>query len=127
MGIPRRLSRREREIMDIVFAQGEATVGDVREAMADPPSYSAVRSTMRILEQKGHLGHRLDGTRFVYHPTADTESEGSSALQHVVQTFFEGSKADAVCALLGDGQDALSEDELRQIARLVRKAREEGR
>ena len=122
-----KLSRREREIMDIVLATGEATVGDVRGAMADPPSYSAVRSTMNILEEKGHLKHRTEGTRFVYLPTTDPSTARVTALQHVIRTFFGGSTADAVSALLGDQEEGLSDEELSRISNMVRDARREGR
>src|SRR5262245_22252065 len=93
------LSRREREIMDIVYARGEATAAEVNTALADPPSYSAVRTLLRILEEKGHLRHREDGPRYVYVPTQSREKASKSALQRVVQTFFDGSLSGAIAAL----------------------------
>lgn len=126
MSRPADLSRREREIMDIVYRDGEATVAEVRDAMQAPPSYSAVRSTMRILEDKGHLTHRHQGNRYVYLPTVDRKAVRRSALDHVVKTFFGGSAADAVTALLAERTD-LTEDELADLADRIRDARKEGR
>ena len=119
-------SRREREIMDIIHRTGEATVAEVRSAMEEAPSYSAVRATLNILERKGHLTHRLEANRYVYLPTEDRRDARLSALDHVVQTFFDGSAADAVTALLSERQE-LSEAELADLASMIRKARKEGR
>lgn len=121
------LSRREREIMDILYRRTEATVAEVREALSDPPSYSAVRSTLNILESKGHLTHRHDGNRYVYTPTVDPRSARRSALDHLLHTFFDGSAADAVTALLEEGKDRLSSGELRRLSDMIEKARREGR
>src|SRR5258706_3922369 len=94
------LSRRERQIMDIVFARGEATAAEVGAALPDPPSYSAVRALLRILEEKGHLRHREDGPRYVFVPTEPREKASRSALKRVLQTFFDGSLSNAVAALV---------------------------
>ena len=121
------LSRREREVMDIVYRLGEATVGEVMQSMEEPPSYSAVRSTVRILEGKGHLHHRNDGNRYVYLPTVDAAAARLSALDHVLDTFFSGSAADAVTALLEERGNKLSRGELEQLSKLIRQARRDGR
>ncbi len=121
------LSRRERELMDIVYRLGEATVADVLDAMDDPPSYSAVRSTLNILETKGHLTHRHAGNRYVYLPTVDRAAARLSALEHLLQTFFDGSTADAVSALLEERRARLTEQEIERLSKLIRQARREGR
>jgi BlaI family penicillinase repressor len=121
------LSRREREIMDIIFSLQEATVTEVLEAMEDPPSYSAVRSTLNIMQSKGHLTHRHDGNRYVYLPTTDLKVARSSALDHVLKTFFGDSTADAVTALLEERGKKLSEQELARLSTMIRRARKEGR
>ena len=122
-----KLTRREREIMDIVFGSGSATAGEIRDRMADPPSYSAVRATLRILEQKGVLRHALDGTRYVYHPTVNRSRARQNALEHLLETFFDGSPAGAVMALLEERADQLSDEELHRVAALIDRARKEGR
>ena len=121
------LTRREREIMDIIFPRGEATVSDVMEAMADPPSYSAVRATMRILEEKGHLRHREDGPRYVYLPAVATDQARSAALAHLLDTFFAGSAQEAVMALAELKDAALTPDQLVRLAERIRSTSEEGR
>src|SRR5882757_7795731 len=93
-------SRRERQIMDLIYAQGEATASDVQKALPDAPSYSAVRALLRVLEDKGFLNHRQDGLRYVYLPTEPREKASRSALKSVLKTFFEGSLANAVSALV---------------------------
>jgi predicted transcriptional regulator len=119
------LSRRERQIMDIVYARGQATAAEVTEALPDPPSYSAVRALLRILEQKGHLRHQQDGPRYVFLPTVSREKARTSALRNLVRTFFDGSSAQAAAALI-DGA-ALSTDDFDRLARAIEKARKEGR
>ncbi len=119
------LSRRERQIMDILYSLGTATAAEVMERLPDPPSYSAVRAMLRILEEKGHLDHAQDGPRYVYSPTVAPEQARSTALRHVVGTFFEGSPARAMAALIGDG--GISEAELTRLADLIEDARREGR
>jgi len=119
------LSRRERQILDILYTKGSATAADVREAMADPPSYSAVRALLRILEEKGHARHQSQGTRYVYLPAVPRESARTSALSRVVSTFFDGSAAQAAAALVDSG--SLSEEELSRLSALIERARKEGR
>ncbi len=121
------LSRRERQIMEIVYREGRATAGEVLEALADPPSYSAVRALLKILEGKGHLRHVLEDGRYVWLPTVPRERARKSALQNLLQTFFEGSTEKAVAALLTQSKSKLSDEELERLARLVADAREEGR
>jgi len=123
----RQLSRREREIMDIVYARGEASAADVSAALADPPSYSSVRTLLRILEEKGHLKHREDGPRYVFLPTEPRAKASRSALRRVVETFFDGSSAKAVAALLGGEAARVTDEELERIAELVDNARGESR
>jgi len=118
---PHDLSRRERQIMDIIHARSEATAADVSAAMPDAPSYSAVRALLRILEEKGFLKHREDGPRYVYLPVESREKARRSALQRVVETFFDGSLANAVAALVDDEQ--LSPDDLKRIEDVIKKAR----
>jgi predicted transcriptional regulator len=121
------LSRREREIMDIVYEMKEASAQQVMERLPSPPSYSAVRALLRVLEQKGHLVHRQDGPRYVYVPRLAKDKARRSALAHLKQTFFDGSTADVVAALLDASDDDLSEDDYRRLAELIDKARKEGR
>jgi predicted transcriptional regulator len=122
-----RLSRREREIMNIIFRSGKATAGEVLEAMADPPSYSAVRATLRVLEQKGHVRHQHDGTRYVYTATVNREKARNSALDQLLNTFFEGSAATVVATLLERSKDRLTPEELDRLSLLIAQARKEGR
>ena len=117
------LSRRERQIMEIIFARGEATAAEVVEGLEDAPSYSAVRALLRILEEKGHLKHREDGKRYVFLPTEPVEKASRSALKQVVQTFFEGSLASAVAALVDANDAAVSEDELKRLESIIKQAR----
>ena len=119
------LSRRERQILDILYAKGSATAADVREALPDPPSYSAVRALLRILEEKGHARHESQGTRYVYLPLVPRESARNSALTRIVKTFFDGSAAQAAAALVDSG--SLSEEELTRLSDLIERARKEGR
>lgn len=119
----RELSRRERQIMDIIFARGEATAAEVVESLADAPSYSTVRALLRILEEKGHLKHREDGKRYVFLPTEPVERASQSALRQVVKTFFEGSLASAVAALVDAKDSQVSDDELRRLEAIIKQAR----
>lgn len=121
------LSRRERQIMDALYTLGEATVGEVMDRMPDPPSYSAVRATLRVLEEKGHAKHKQDGPRYLYLPTVSRDKAQSNALKHVVGTFFGGSVEQAVMALLSMPETKMSEDQLEKLAEQVRRAEEEGR
>jgi BlaI family transcriptional regulator, penicillinase repressor len=122
-----RLSRRERQIMDILFRHGEGTVSDVVAEMPDPPGYSAVRAMLRTLEEKGHVRHHEDGPRYVYRPTVTREAARRSAIAHVVATFFDGSTEQAVAALLDGSGRALTRDERARLTALIRTASEEGR
>ena len=121
------LSRRERQIMDVVYELKEATATQVLERLPSPPGYSAVRALLRVLEQKGHLTHRQDGPRYVYAPTLPRERARRSALRHLVKTFFDNSAGDAVAALLDISEDNLSAEDLRRLADLIKKSQEEGR
>ena len=123
----RSLSRREREMMDIIFRAGKATAGEVMEAMTNRPSYSAVRATLRILEQKGLVRHEDDGTRYVYRPTLNRDKARQSALDHLMTTFFDGSVANVVATLIEGAGEELSGDDLDHIAKLIENARKEGR
>ncbi len=120
------LTRRERQIMDIVYERGQATAAEVLHAMADPPSYSAVRALLRVLEEKGHVRHQHQGQRHVFLPTVGPERARRSALKRVVQTFFSGSPEQVVATLL-DMHSRLSQDELDRLATLIERARQEGR
>ncbi|HOF89659.1 MAG TPA: BlaI/MecI/CopY family transcriptional regulator [Armatimonadota bacterium] len=122
---PLDLGRRERQIMEVVYQRGQATVGEVREALEDPPSYSAVRAFMNILEEKGYLTHEQVGNRYVYRPTHPRDAAGKAALKRVLWTFYEGSIANSVAALLD--AESLSPEELDELTRLIVRAREEGR
>ncbi len=120
------LARREREILDILYRRGRATAAEVMEDLGADRSYSTVRTQLRVLEQKGHVRHEVDGTRYVYLPAVPRHAARRSALRHMLDTFFDGSPGKAVAALLGDAR-ALSDEELDRIAQLVDKAREDGR
>ena len=120
-------SRREREMMNIIFRNGKATATEVLEGMADPPSYSAVRATLRVLEQKGHLKHQHDGTRYVYTPTVNMEKARKSALDQLLTTFFDGSAASVVATLLESSKDDMTAEELDRLSAMIGNARKEGR
>jgi predicted transcriptional regulator len=119
------LSRRERQILDILYAKSSATAAEVRESLPDPPSYSAVRALLRILEEKGHARHETQGTRYVYLPSVPRERARHSALTRIVQTFFDGSAAQAAAALVDSG--SLSQEDLSRLSALIDRARKEGR
>lgn len=121
------LSRREREMMDIIYRSGSATVNDVLDQLADPPSYSAVRTTLRILEEKGLLKHEQDGKRYVYRPRLARDKARKSAIDHLVSTFFGGSASGAVVALLEQPGLELTTDDLQRMQALIDHARKEGR
>ena len=118
------LSRRERQIMDILYSRGRASATEVNAALPDPPSYSAVRTLLRILEEKGHIKHREEGPRYVYMPIQAREKASRSALRRVVATFFQGSLANAVAALVDEGAK-LSPAELKRIEAIIKKAKAE--
>ena len=120
------LSRRERQIMEIIYARGEASAAQVLEQLPDPPSYSAVRALLAILVEKGHLRHRSEQGRYIYAPTRRRAKAGRSALVRVLETFYEGSLERAVAALL-QSDSKLTADELKRIGELIEQARQEGR
>ena len=119
------LGRRERQIMDAIHQLGEASVSDVRSEIPDPPSYSSVRTMVRLLESKGLLKHRQSGKRYLYRATQSRDQASKSALRHLLKTFFSGSATDAVATILD--VESVSEDELRRIESMVRQARKEGK
>jgi len=119
----RDLSRRERQIMDAIYRSGQATASEVLEALPDPPSYSAVRALLRVLENKGHVSHRKQGARYVYVPVQPRNRAARSALAQVVQTFFDGSVEKAVASLVSGADRSLSDEELDRLAELIRDAK----
>jgi predicted transcriptional regulator len=121
------LSKRERQIMDVVYRLGRATAGDVRAELPGEPSDSTVRTQLRVLEEKGHLRHEEDGLRYVYLPVVPRHAARRSALKHLVDTFFDGSHAKLVTTLLGTDTSRLSDEDLDRIAALVDAARKESR
>src|SRR4029453_15428144 len=120
------LSRRERQIIDILYAGGQATAAEVQTALPDPPSYSAVRAMLRILEEKGHVRHEQDGPRYVYVPTIGRDNAQRSALRHMLKTFFDGSAEQAISALLDDASTKMSDAELDRLANMIDQARRTG-
>ena len=121
------LSRRERQIMDIIYELNEATAARVLELLPSPPSYSTVRALLRVLEEKGHLTHKQDGPRYVFSPTLPREKARENALKHVLKTFFDNSTEKAVAALLDISDEALSEEDYKRLTDLIDKASQEGR
>ena len=119
------LSRRERQIMDALFQRERATAAEILDAIPSPPSYSAVRAMLRVLEEKGHVRHEKDGPRYVYIPTVARERAKKSAIQHMMNTFFEGSASQTVAALLGASGRRLTDDELDRMETLIDQARKE--
>ena len=123
----RGLSRRERQIMDLLFQRGKASVGEVMDGIPDPPGYSAVRATLRTLEQKGRVTHEEDGRAYIYRPTLRRDAARKSALTHVLKTFFDNSAEQAVAALLELKGPRLSDAQLERVSRLIENAKKEGR
>src|SRR5262245_42108634 len=121
------LSRRERQIIDVLYRRGRATAAEVMAELPGSPSYSTVRTQLRVLEAKGHVRHEDDGQRYVYSPAVPRGTVRRSALKHLVETFFDGSIEQTVAALLGGDAARLSNDELERIAELIDKARKDGR
>ncbi len=121
------LSRREREIMDVIYRSGRATAAEVLDQLPDPPTYSTVRALLRVLEEKGHLRHEEDGPRYVFVPTVPRERARASALRQLLHTFFDGSTEQAVAALLDLSSARLSDAELQRLSQLIADARKEGR
>src|SRR6185436_3136735 len=121
------LSRRERQIMDILYRRQRASVSDVMMDLSGEPTYSTVRAQLRTLEEKGHIKHEEDGPRYLYLPKVPRHAARQSLLQHMVDTFFEGSAGQVVAALLGARDRKFSEEELDQMEQLIEKARKAGR
>jgi predicted transcriptional regulator len=125
--IASRLSRRERQIMDVLYQLGEATAAEVQERLPEPPSYSAVRAMLRILEDKGHIRHHEDGPRYVFSPTVARDTARRSAVKHLLKTFFDGSVEQAMAALLDGAERKLSRDEIDRLAQIIEQRKREGR
>ena len=121
------LGRRERQILEIVYRLGEASVGEVLDQMSDPPAYDSVRTMLRLLESKGFVSHRQEGTKYVYRPTQSRSTASRTALSHLMKTFFENSVADTMAAAFDLNSDKLTEEELSRLESLISKARKEGR
>ena len=124
--IPPDLSRRERQILDLLYKAGRATAAEVQQAMPAAPSYSAVRTLLRILEDKGHVRHEQDGSRYVYLPIVARDAAKRSALRHVLNTFFEGSTTQAIAALLDEDSSRLSQGDWDRLNTAIKRARKEG-
>ena len=122
-----KVSRRERECLDVLFQRGQATVTEVMNAMADPPSYSAVRATLNVLVEKGHAIYRQDGPRYVYLPAIPADAARDAAVSHLVTTFFGGSHEQAMVALLEMSDTRIPRDEIERLTRKIQAARKEGR
>jgi predicted transcriptional regulator len=125
--ITARLSRRERQIMDLLYQLGEATAAEVQERLPDPPSYSAVRAMLRILEEKGHVSHTEDGPRYVFTPVVARDTARKSAVSHLLRTFVDGSVEQAMTALLDATDRKLSSAEVERLAALIEQRKKEGR
>jgi predicted transcriptional regulator len=123
---PHDLGRRERQIMDVIYRLGKGSVREVRELLPNPPSYSATRTMLNLLEQKGLLRHRREGQKYVYLPTGSPQAAKQSAVKHLIKTFFRGSPADAAAAILDSYSTKLNDEELERLQRFIDKAREEG-
>jgi predicted transcriptional regulator len=120
------LGRRERQIMEIIYRRGRANAAEVLADLPDPPTYTAVRGMLRLLESKGHLRHEQEGARYVYIPTADPNRISMSALRHLVRTFFDNSASSAVAAMVGLYENDLSDTDLEHLEKLIDKARSKG-
>lgn len=127
MSAPVGLSRRERQIMDILYQRGKASATDVREAMPDAPSYSAVRAMLRVLEEKGHVKHQAEGLKYVYLPVVTREKAKRSAVKHLLDTFFSDSPEQVVAALLDVSSTRLTREELDRMAQMIERAKKEGK
>src|SRR5487761_21373 len=121
------LSRRERQIMDILHQRGKSSAAEVREAMADAPGYSAVRAMLRVLEEKGHVKHRAEGVKYVYVPTVAPEKAKRSAVKHLLDTFFKDSPEQVVAALLDVSSTRMTREELDRMSEMIEKAKREGK
>ena len=120
------VSRRERQILDVLFRVGRATAAEIQQAIPDAPSYSAVRTLLRILEEKGHIRHEQEGTRYVYLPRLGRDHARRSALRHMLNTFFEGSATHAIAALIDEDSAKLSDDDWKRLADMIKRARKQG-
>jgi len=127
MSRPEALSRRERQILDILYQRGKSSASEVREAMSDAPSYSAVRALLRILEEKGHIRHQAEGLKYVYLPTVAAEKAKRSAVKHLLETFFKDSPEQVVAALLDVSSMRLTSEELDRMAQMIERAKREGK
>ncbi|MEO0424954.1 MAG: BlaI/MecI/CopY family transcriptional regulator [Pseudomonadota bacterium] len=125
MASDQKLSRREREVMDVLYREGRAAVAQVREQMPDPPSYSSVRAMLRVLEEKGHVRHEQDGPRYLYVPTTPLQQARTSALKRVLSTFFDDSPEQVLAALLDLKHDELTDDQLDELEAKIASARRE--
>ena len=121
------LSRRERQIMEILYQRGKASASEIREAMEDAPSYSAVRAVLRVLEEKGHVKHQAEELKYVYLPTVNRDKAKRSAVKHLLETFFNDSPKQIVAALLDISSPRLTREELDQMAEMINQARREGK
>lgn len=121
------LSRRERQILDILYARGRATAAEILESLPDPPSYSTTRALLRVLEEKGHVRHEQVGPRYVFLPRVSRQRASVTALRHVLNTFFDGSAAAAATALVDGSASKLSAEELDRLEALIERARKEGK
>ena len=121
------LSRRERQIMDVLYQRGKASAAEVREAMEDAPSYSAVRAMLRVLEEKGHVKHEAEGLKYVYVPTLNREKAKRSAVKHLLDTFFNDAPDQVVAALLDVSSRRLTREDLDRMAQMIEKAKREGK
>jgi len=120
-----KLSRRERQIMDVLYEKGRATAAEILAALPDPPSYSAIRALIKVLEDKGHVRHQEDGPRYVFTPSVPRAKARKNAVKHLLQTFFDDSAAEAVASLLGASAGKLKPEELDKIEDLIARAREQ--
>jgi BlaI family penicillinase repressor len=123
---PLDVSRRERQILDVLYRTGRATVGEIQQSIPNPPGYSAVRTLLRILEEKRHVRHEQEGTRYVYLPRIERDRAKRSAMRHLMDTFFEGSATQAIAALIDEDSKTLSSEDWQRLADMIERARKEG-
>lgn len=120
------LSNRERQIMDVLYRDGKGTAAEIRDKLPSPPSYSAVRATLRILEEKGHVRHAQDGPRYVFRPAVGRDKATRAAVRHLLKTFFDGSTELAVATLLDESAARLEDDDYERLKRLIDEAKKKG-
>jgi predicted transcriptional regulator len=123
---PPDVTRRERQILDVLYRTGRATAAEIQQGMPNPPGYSAVRTLLRILEEKGHVRHEQEGARYVYLPRVEPDRAKRSAMRHLLHTFFGGSTTQAIAALIDEDSDKLSDDDWQRLADMIERARKEG-